>query len=228
MSCRTAQLFRGVCALCVVMLMSAAALADVPGPGPRPHPPQPVPNPQPQGTAVPLVIRTDPNARQAILKIPKKLLPADAAAFDEPQPAGPGAARSVIAGIALSCGIAGLFLIRRDRKTRTAVVIFVCIGALAMAGQLMADLAPPGGGKPHGRPPVRPQPVAQSSGKVIIKVTDDGDAVTLILAGNAAGQTRGQTPTEDLKDAATTPPASAAPATPPVSAAPAPATQSPK
>jgi hypothetical protein len=184
---------RGAIAACAAILLVGNAWADIPGPGPRPHPPQPAPKPEPQGTAVPLVVRNDPNARQSVLTIPKKLLPSDNAALDEPPATAPGAARSAIAAIALSCGIAGLFLIRRNRKTRTALVVLICVGCLATAGTLLADLAPPGGGGPHGRPPIRPQP-AQTTGKVLIRLTDDGDAVTLILAGKATGGVRSEAP----------------------------------
>ena len=208
---RNARRLSGAFAAGFVMLLAVTALADIPGPGPRPHPPQPQPQPAPQSDGVPLSIQTIPKATHSVLIIPKKFLPGDKAALDDPQPAAPGTARNVIAAIALSCGIAGMFLIRRDRKTRTVVVVLVCLGAIAMAGRLMADLAPPGGhGSPNGRPahPNGPPVVVRGAGKVVIEVTDDGDTVRLLLAGNTGERTRVSAPAE--KDRNPTAPAPAA------------------
>src|SRR5215471_18473006 len=116
-------------AACLITVLTGSALADVPVWVPEP--------PQLQGA--PLVIRVDPNAQQPVLWIPKRLLAADSGPVPIlPQP-GPGVTRSVIAALALSCGIAALFLVRRDRKLRTAVALAVGTVALATAGHLMAD-----------------------------------------------------------------------------------------
>ncbi len=220
---RNARRLSGAFAAGFVMLLAVTALADVPGPGPRPHPPQPQPQPAPQGEGVPLLIQTIPKATHSVLIIPKKFLPGDKAALDDEQPAAPGTARNVIAAIALSCGIAGMFLIRRDRKTRTIVVVLVCVGAIAMAGRLMADLAPPGGrASANGRPahPNGPPVVVRGAGKVVIEVTDDGDTVRLLLAGNTGERTHVSAPAAGDEKGSTAPAPAAKPSEAPAPAAP--------
>jgi len=177
----------------LVVMFAAPAIADLPGPGPRPHPPIPEPiRPEPAASTVPITIRVDPQAKESELRIPKQFLPsAKLGAIEERQPVGGGTLRHVIAALALSGAITGLFFVRRDRKTRAAVVILVCVCAIAAAGTLIANAAPPvpqvQQPDPEPNPANAAGPVAQSiDGKVIIKVTDDGTAVTLILSGDLA------------------------------------------
>lgn len=193
----------------LIFLLAAPAMADLPGPGPRPHPPRPRPvRPDPvKPDAVPIVIRVDPQAKDSVLRIPKQFLPsAKVGAAEEQQPANPGSLRHVIAAIALSGAITGLFFVRRDRKTRAAVVVVVCVCAVAAAGTLMANAPAPA--PRDARPelnlpgPLVNQPAASPNqtnvrspllngvdGNVIIQITDGGTAVNLIIGGKLATNT---------------------------------------
>jgi hypothetical protein len=191
----------------LVMMLAAPAMADIAGPFHRP----PRPRPEPIRTAeAPIEIRVDPQADESVLKIPKRLLPTQKlGAIEEQQPVGAGSMRHVFAAIALSCAITGLFFVRRDRKVRAAVVIAVCVCAVAAAGSSMANppAAPPPPSVEPG-PDVAPVPKA-IDGKVLIRVTDDGTAVTLVLSGKLAKASGISTATNAAA------PAAEAPAPPP-------------
>ncbi len=76
------------------------------------------------------MIRVDALAEESVLRIPKQFLTAvKLGAIEEQQPTGNGSMRHVIAAIALSGAITGLFFVRRDRKVRATVVILVCLCA---------------------------------------------------------------------------------------------------
>jgi hypothetical protein len=199
---RLSLLARGMLSVpTLLLIVSAPAMADLPGghthlrPQDPPVQRQPAPPVVPPGPAggntVPMVIRVDPQAAQSVLKIPKRLLPAQVG-LSEPS-AAPHLVRNAVAAVALSLAIGSVFLIGRSRKSRAIVALIVFAGAVVAAATLSADIPGPG---PRPHPPI-PQPVVDNngpltlsltgkvSGQVVVEFTDDANGpVRLVLAGN--------------------------------------------
>ena len=227
---RLSQLASGMLSVASIFLILAApAMADLPGPGPRPHPPIPEPQPVPPivvpgpaaSNAVPMVIRVDPQATQSVLKIPKRLLPAQTA-LNQPEVA-PHPWANAIAAVALSLAIGSVFLIGRSRKSRAIVALIVFGGAVVAAATLSADIPGPG---PRPQPP-GPQPVVENnapltlsltgraSGQVVVEFTDDANGpVRLVLTGKNAGVPARPPPMAAGSSSLRQRPAPAAPAAP--------------
>jgi hypothetical protein len=188
---RTTWTLRVVAAACVAVLLVGNTWADLPRPEPNP-----ASSTATSSDAVPLQVFIDPQAAHSTIVIPKKLLPQLKSAFNDAAPPTFGAARSVIAAVALSCGIAGLFLARRNRAVRAIVVAAICVSAIAAAAQIFANVGPP----PelfHRHAAVAPPPkhptnnalwANEDSCKIVIEVCDDGGAVNLYLAKSAVGR----------------------------------------
>jgi hypothetical protein len=156
--------------------------ADIPAP------------PPPPGSSAPIVVVVDPGIGQARLEIPAKLIQRRAG-LDGGTDLGV-AERSVNTSMAmvggalaasLACG--GLWLVRRGRSGRTALMLaFVVL--LAGAGLAWADLIPPGG-KGRARPRAQEKVF---EGKVSVQLNAPGDTVRLILPPDVAQAIRGNAP----------------------------------
>lgn len=174
----------------------AAALADIPpyrppqpNPPPQPQPqPDPKPAPKPEAEANKLVIKPTPGSPEAILTIPRKLLPA--AAATPKAAAGFSPTQTVVAGVAMTAAISllGLHLVRR-RGGAVALTVTAAILVGGVAGSLvLANSAP--------LPPDQPPKYADEKidwskaewtpgqfglRKIVltIRVVDDGDAMEL-------------------------------------------------
>lgn len=149
-------------ALCALAAFVELAQADV------------APPPSKRSEPVNLVVRRDRSATHSKIQIPRKFL----AAAPQGEGAAEGAAaafplQSVVAGMALSLAIvSGVVVIRRmgRRSTMaaaTAVSLVAGVVGLWAASAAVADLAVPGR-RPAGQ-------------KIVIEVTDRGDAVVLTL-----------------------------------------------
>src|SRR3954469_9714499 len=95
---------------CVFATTGGVALADIP-PGPRPHPsPRPAPEPKPDPTPAPptgpsLVVKPTPGAKEAVLEIPRKLLPGAEAPKTKAQATGFTPTQTVVAGLAMTAAV---------------------------------------------------------------------------------------------------------------------------
>jgi hypothetical protein len=137
---------------------------------------------------VPFVIRRTPGSASSRLIIPRKFLPALAEATGNAVPAEGTTGlklrrRTTVAGVLLSCVIAGGFLavifIRRRKVGRAAATGVAVLTVALLAGPALADLLP----NPFRRPrPPRPvvTPDVQVP-KVTVTVVESGDEVVLIL-----------------------------------------------
>ena len=137
-----------------------------------------------------MVVRVDPAAIESVMTIPQKLLPKVVLGFDEPaeQPK-IGVGRSVVAGLAMSLAITGIFLTFRGRKSRAIMMLVVCCAAILAATRMFADLAVPhptpkpiGTSDRKGMPLLFPLRTA-AKGDVVVKIVPEGDKITLVLAG---------------------------------------------
>jgi hypothetical protein len=179
----------------------------------RPNPPRYIPPPAPVAAeSAPMRVRVDLQATRSVLTIPQKLLPNSQLGFAEPAPSsGIGIGRSAIAGLVMSIAVAGTFLVLRTRRSRAVLMLLVCGTAMIVAAKLWADIPPPGPVPPPKTDVNRASPLtfalrAAAEGNVIIKISQEGDAVTLVLAGKGHSHAGG---------AESTAPAPTAPAAPP-------------
>ena len=222
MYCRfTIARFTLLSLLAIGLLSTAAARGDLVGPGHRGHPHhRPGPPPVQAPVAVPMKIRVDRQATESVLTIPKKLVNGLAVDFDKPKnDSESGRGRAAIAGFAMSLAFFGAFFVRRSRKARALVVGIICVGAIAAAGTLLADIARP----------MRPAENANRGvpltlhlrgtveGNVVVRLADQGDEVTLTLAGARQADNVRPAP---RRDGNSTAPAPVAPAAPPAPMAP--------
>jgi hypothetical protein len=134
---------------------------------------------------VPFVVKLDESAVPARLTIPAKFLRTAADSRpDASRKAELSSPRTIVAGIALSLAAVGMvFVIRRGRETRAAVLLIVGGLSLATASYAWADLAPPKDFDPKGL--IGPIP---DSARVMIEVVGSGEAVVLTISpGELAG-----------------------------------------
>lgn len=176
----------------VFAMTGGVALADIP-PGPRPQPPpRPAPEPKPDPTPAPptgpaMIVKPTPGAREAVLEIPRKLLPGAEAPKGKADASGFSPAQTIVAGLAMTAGLAllGLHFARR----RGGTVAMSLIGVLTLGGVagsiVLANAAP----LPPSRRPAPPaeNKVEWTPGQglkkvpVTIKVVDNGDDATLSI-----------------------------------------------
>lgn len=148
--------------------LSGLLLADIPV---EPRPPQPKPAPK---DAVPIVATVDADATHSRLVIPAQYVQKNgkgrSAVPTSPKTsdASPVSLRTIVAGLAMSLAIGGVFFLRRGGKARVLAWLAVGTGVtFGLAPQLIANLAPL---------PPEPEPT-----KVVIEISQGGTGVQLIL-----------------------------------------------
>jgi hypothetical protein len=174
----------------LLAMLGGSVLADIP-PGPRPRPPQPLPEPKPDPAPAPpagpaLLIQPTPGAKDATLRIPRKLLPPGDAPKAKADGTGFSPTQTVVAGLAMTAAVSllGLHLVRRRGRTLAMSVA----GATAIIGVggsiLLANAAP----LPRN---LRPIPAAENKAEAAqlglrkiplkIEVVDQGEEVVLMV-----------------------------------------------
>lgn len=124
--------------------------------------PPPVPN-SAVSAPVRLVIKADRTAKTSRVIIPAKFLPGGVAAE---KVGGLSPLRSIVAGLALSVAIAGVFIaVRRGNRLGTAAAVILGVIALTAAAAI-ADV------------PVSPE--ERLGPQIVIEVVADGDDVVLV------------------------------------------------
>jgi hypothetical protein len=159
-------------AIGMTLMMAATALADkAPPPGPRVEP-------APRKTTAPVkVVRADlakeGKGVAAKVQIPQKVLAAiaaKAAPVEEKQSSLPWWT-TLVAGLAMSAGAAGLLFIARGNPLARRVAIAALMLAMIAGGYALADL----------RIPDEPRRKPAAEETVVVEVVD-GDAVTITLS----------------------------------------------
>lgn len=173
-----------IVAFAAQLAMHATSLADIPGPGPRPQRPWPRPiNPAPQlpvQSAVPLTYREDANANISKLVIPRRYLNQAAGNKAAGGPADAGgivksgnSLRTIAAGVALSLAAASVVLLRKQRRGVKIVTVVMAIALVGCAATPWLWAMPPRDKVDSGN---------AGGARVVIEVTDAGDAVQFIRA----------------------------------------------
>jgi hypothetical protein len=125
--------------------------------------------------STPLTVRFDPTQDVSVLYIGRDALPA--VQPEKKTGFAPGAGRSMVAAIALSCGVAGVFLLRGRRAAQLASGLVLAVGLGALGVEAWGN-APP----PVTLPPVAPPPFSAASdahpkvieGETVIEIVDGG------------------------------------------------------
>ena len=124
-----------------------------------------------------LVVKSDAAGPTHII-VPQKLIAAEKAQADDRDTSSLSPTRSVVAGLALSLSIVGVFLMmrRQSSKARALAILLICVAA---AGTVTAIAATP----PQRQPPAKEAP---ATAKVTVEITDEGDEVILVLGKDFA------------------------------------------
>ncbi|MDZ4819695.1 MAG: hypothetical protein SGJ20_12055 [Planctomycetota bacterium] len=204
-------------AVLIGALVVSSVYADIADPGrPRPRPRRKdiTDSSKPQ-----LVVTRDAKATESVLTIPAKFLKDAAKSTEAEKQSDAGQRqRTIVAGIAMSLAVGGLFFVRRgSKRTRIASVAVVGVAAaLAATNLLMADIPPPihGSDKPAVNIPRLPEGAYMMDGPLKIVIADAGDDVKLVLAWDLAPEGRrfNRPPRDSAAPASAPPPeASSAP-----------------
>jgi hypothetical protein len=172
------SLFLPVVGLAVVafwgLVSPAPARADIP----------PLPVDLPAGkTPVPIEVSYDQTKDITFLYIGNDVLAS--AARDNKDKQGfhaPGAARSIVAALALSLGVAGIFLLRGKRTAQAACGLVMIVGLGALGAEAWGNAAPPIKTPPPGPP--------ATTGRDLRPKTFNGDAVVEIVDGDGSYHVR--------------------------------------
>jgi hypothetical protein len=161
---------RWVSAFCclAVLLSAASASADIV---------------RPKQAKPKIEVRRDPKAEVSRLIIPRQFLPDG----EQKVGAAPASTRTIVAGVALSAGIAlcGLVLERNRGLRSPAVAGAIVLGGLVIGGGYVAANVPAAPPTPvpvdANAPPPPPTLVTVEDHDLSITITPDGDKVVLIL-----------------------------------------------
>ena len=163
---------RWAAAFCVlaVIALAASASADIP---------------RPKEVKPKIVIQRNNAPGVTELIIPQKFLPAG----EQKVGAAPASTRTIIAGVALSAGIAlcGLVLVRSRGLRHPAVAATVVIGGLLIGGGYVVANVPAAQPPPRLVPQAPPasKPLIIEDREVSISIVPDGDKIVLILDKDA-------------------------------------------
>jgi hypothetical protein len=132
----------------LLAIVGGSAVADIP-PGPRPRPtPSPLPEPKPDPAPAPptgpgLLIQPSPGAREAVLRIPRKLLPPGDAPKAKAD-AGFSPTQTIVAGLAMTAAVSllGLHLVRRRGRTLAMSLVGGMVAIGVTSSIILANAAP--------------------------------------------------------------------------------------